>query len=56
MNGIQDLNKVVILDEMKKITGDVVCRMFFGYNFSKTKVKDKAISLALADTIDDMIV
>lgn len=50
------MDEVVILDEMNKITGDVVCRMFFGKNFSETILNGKLISLALADLTKDIII
>ena len=55
LEGIQNLEKVEILEEMKKITGDTVCRMFFGNNLSKTIINGKVISLTLADTVNDLI-
>lgn len=40
-----------ILEEMKKITGDVVCRLFFGKDFSERIVNGKCLSVALGDFI-----
>lgn len=47
LDGIEDLDKVNIMDEIEKMASDILCRMFFGKNFSKLKVDDMDISLAL---------
>lgn len=39
------------MDEIQKITGDVVCRLFFGKNFGKLKIDGVPLSIALANTM-----
>jgi len=43
------LNKVNILDEAQKITGEVVGRIFFGENLNKFKIRGQIMTLYLAE-------
>jgi len=44
-----NLTKVNILDELQKITGEMVGRIFFGQNLNKYKINGKLLTLYLAD-------
>lgn len=46
-DGIHDLNEVNVMDEIEKMASDILCRLFFGKNFSKLQVDGMEISLAL---------
>ena len=54
-DNIQNLDDVEILEEMQKITGEVICRMFFGKSFSKIEIEGLPITLAIAETLQDII-
>ena len=41
--------------EIQKITADVVCRLFFGKDFTQVQVDGLDIPLALLDSMNDTI-
>ena len=45
------MENVHIMDIFQNITGDVVCRMFFGANFSIEKINGIPITQALSKLI-----
>lgn len=45
------MSNVYMMDEFQNITGDVVCRMFFGVDFTNEKVNGQPVTVALANLI-----
>jgi len=49
----QTLERVIIMDEFQKITGEVVGRIFFGKSLSQYSLDGKPLTLFLADIISE---
>jgi len=48
------LENVMIMDEIQKITGEIVGRIFFGENLNKYKLNGQLLTLYLADLLVDI--
>ena len=53
LKSIENLEEVNILDEMSKITSNVISTTFFGKNFSELKVNGQLVSLSISDLMKD---
>lgn len=49
-----NLNNIHILNEFQNITGDIVCRMFFGDSYKDIQFDGLPIGLALANLVIDV--